>query len=179
MIPFSIPDYDSVDPNSGVMPPEDWVDVCLTNREAKESKKGSPMMVCEFTIDNGGFSGIKLSEYIVFGMQGGFGEAKLKKILEAHGGFPWKAKPTLEEFVAQFPVNHIRVGALVQYDYQVKNDDDRWESVSKAKYEASSGKKSIKAQIADFRGAALPAAVKFTTAPVTSDAFQAEDNLPF
>lgn len=177
MIPFSIPDYDAVDANSGIMPPEDWADMCWTSHEAKESKKGAPMMVVEFTIDNGAFSGIKLAEYIVFGMQGGFGEAKLKKILESHGNFPWKSKPTLEEFAAQFPGGVIRVAGLIQYDYQI-NDDKGWESVSKAKYESFTGKKSIKAQIGDFRPVSKPAAVRFNQ-PAQADAFQTEDNLPF
>lgn len=133
------------------------------------------MMVLEFTIDNGIFSGIKLSEYIVFGTQSGFGEAKLKKILESDGTFQWEQKPTLEEFSAQFPKKKIRVGGLIKYDYQI-NDANGWETVPQDQYMAFTGQKSIKAQIVDFRPATNPASLKFqpVQTSLTDDA-----NLPF
>ncbi len=176
MTPFSIPTYDAVDPDNGVLPSEDWHDFTWTAHEPKLSKNTSaPMMVIEFTIDNGIFSGIKLSEYIVFGTQSGFGEAKLKKILESDGTFQWEQKPTLEEFSAQFPAKKLRAGGLIKYDYQIKGDNG-WETVPQDQYNAFTGQKSIKAQIVDFRPPTNQAHLKFQ--PVQTS-FVDDSNLPF
>lgn len=177
MTPFSIPAYDAVDSENGILPAEGWHDMTWTAHEAKLSKKGSSMMVLEFTIDNGVYSGVKITEYIVFGLTDGFGEAKLKKILESDGTFKWAQKPTLEEFSAQFPTGKIRVGGLLKYDYQIEKEYKSWESVSEHAYQEFTGKKSIKVQIGDFRGAEKPAQLKFVeqTAAEVND----EAELPF
>ena len=176
-IPFNIPASLAVDENTGILPSEGWHDVTLTKREAKLSKKQSPMMVCEFTIDNGIYIGTKIGEWIVFGMSTGDGEATLKKFLNSDDtyGTPeerWKALPTLEDFVNQFPVSKLRAGARIAHVKQI-NGPEGWVTVPDEKWEEFTGQKNIKVKIIDFRGAANPSAIpQVLEKPI-------EDDLPF
>ena len=177
-VPFSIPASSAIDPETGLLPSEGWHDVTLTKHEPKLSKKQSPMMVCEYTIDNGIYAGAKISDYIVFGMSTGNGEARLLKFLNADGTFGtpqerWTAFPTLEDFVNQFPVDSLRAGAQLVHVRQI-NGDNGWESVSEEKWQAFTGQKNIKVEIADFRGAANPTAMKKLAVDTS-----APDGLPF
>lgn len=172
--PFNIPAYEEVDANNGILPDEGWYDFTLTEYEPKLSKKMAPMMVVQMVMDNGIFAGKKHTEYIVFGTQGGFGEAKLKQICES-AEFPWQQSQSLEEFVKQFPPNKLRVGAKCEYEYQI-NDDD-WKTVSKKKYDEWDGKKSIRINLTQYRAPESPATMKFGQTSILEE--QKEANLPF
>lgn len=164
-IPFSIPASSAIDPETGLLPSEDWHDVTLSAREPKMSKSGKfPMMSAEFTIDNGKFCGAKLAHTFVFGLSSGDGEAFLLKFLNEDGtmGTPqerWKQLPTLEEFVGQFPAGQLRAGAKIVHIYSIQTENG-YENVNKERFEEWTGKKNLKAEIADFRGAAQPSAIK-------------------
>lgn len=164
-VPFSIPASKAVDPENGLLPSEGWHDATMTGKEARMSKNsGLPMMVAEFTIDNEKFAGAKVPFTFVFGLSTGNGEANLLKFLNADGTFGtseerWKQLPTLEEFVDQFPADQLRAGIKIIHSYSIKNDSG-WENTTKEKWEAFSGKKNLKAEISDFRGAQSPSAIK-------------------
>lgn len=106
----------------------------ITNFESAQSKSsGNDMMVVEFTVDAGSEAGHKLVDYITFGGRGRFGEIKLRKLCELNG-YVWREKDTLEEFVAQFPINQWRVGIVVDWDYRQKIGPKNWKAIDEAAY---------------------------------------------
>lgn len=176
MIPFNIPASSSIDPETGLLPPEGWYDATMTGREAKMSKSGKyPLMSVEFTVDNGRHLGTKLPFTFTFGLSSGDGEAALLKFLNADGtmGTPterWQQLPTLEEFVNQFPANKLRAGIYLKHNYSIDTGNGWENGVLKNVFESHTGQKNIRAEIADFRGAANPSGLSGLAAPPAAPA---------
>ena len=147
MTAFFIPDFDSDDAEGRNLCETGRQDCTATKIRGETSKKsGRPMMVVEWTVDNGQSAGHTLTEYITFGLSGLFGEAKLKRICNA-AKFRWERRGSLTEFISQFPEGRLRASVLVEHQFSI--DRNGWETVGEETFNSYQGKKNIRAVVVD------------------------------
>ena len=189
MSDFFVPDFDAVDGEGRNVCPAGRHNATATKIEAETSRNGRPMMVIEWTVDDGEGAGHTIVDYITFGLRGLFGEARLKRICTA-AGFRWQQRADLKSFVAQFPAGRLRVSVLVEHQFSIESNTG-WITVDEAAYNTFTGKKNIRAVVADdfhndYQGATAPASLKVAQVhdgPAVQAPPSAEpalgDNLPF
>lgn len=153
----SMPSYDNTPEMRSGVPEEGWHHSTLKTMKYRESKAGNPMLVGTFGIDVGEDKGADVTEYFVMGLESGFGESKLKSFAvnarspEHREGFKWGQQPTWDAFADQFNTTPaLRVQIRLEHDYSIETDRGWKDGVSKEDFEAHDGKKSRKAQIADY-----------------------------
>lgn len=148
MTNFFIPEFDAVDAEGRNLCEPGRRDCTATKIRGETSKKsGRPMMVVEWTVDNGGSAGHTITEYITFGLSGLIGEAKLKRICSA-AKRRWERRPNLSEFISQFPEGQLRASVLVEHQFSIERGGG-WENVGEETFTSYQGKKNIRAVVAD------------------------------
>ena len=120
---FRTPRQDQVKTEQ-VLPDPHHYDTTITDIRAQRAGSGNPMMIVEFTIDNGEFAGFSADEVFVFFDYKGPDEQHptwqaLKQIADC-AGFEWEPAQSVESFAAQWPLNQLRVRCDLVHDYSVE-----------------------------------------------------------
>lgn len=165
---FYIPAFDDVDESGENTCEAGRQDCTATKIEASEAKSsGRDMMVIEWTVDNGKSAGQTIVDRFVFGIPGQFGESKLKRMLLATGLKKWEQRPTIQEFVAQFPENTLRCSVLIERQYNIERDNGWENDVPESVWNTFDGKKNVRANVSDdkyndYKPAANPPSLDLT-----------------
>lgn len=166
---FGLPSFDETPEfKTGACPAGQYDFTVTTSEFTKSKNSGNPMIVMEFTVDNGPESGHKVKEYFVFANTNGrnYGAERLKSLFGG-AGFAWRKTQDMseEEFAAQFV--GVRFNASVSNSYSIMDGNTWKDTSSKEEFDNHEGNKNDKANL-NFRkkiGPALaPAALTFGSA---------------
>jgi|SRR5690606_28252375 len=188
MYDFATPQFDNVPTESRMLPEAGRHDVVITGATGKRAKSGNPMLILQYTIDNGEDAGQKIEDVFVFseGTQN-LVWPRLKCVCLA-AGISWAEASSIEQLAAQFPIDSARLSVDVVHEYSVKGWTDtpkawnaekhspsrtedctyeNWITVTKEEADAWPTDPFVKAVVRDgfdfsviYQGAQAPAGVK-------------------
>jgi len=184
---FSMPEYDTVDPDQPNIPSEGWHDATAIAFQPDESSGGDDMMVVTYRIDNGDDKGLEIRDWFVFGLSSMIGERQLKKMCEC-ADFAWEQADTLPAFVAQFPEFELRIGLKVEWGYSIKRGG-QYEDISEERYQElkeQGENPNINTNIEGYRAPESPSELGTSTSTASTgdgapaeETFEPDGDVPF
>ena len=120
---FHTPQHGTVQKEQ-VLPGPGHYDCTISDIRAQVASSGNPMMIFEYTIDNGEFAGFSADEvYVFFDYDGPDRQHPTWQALQQISdccGFEWDQAQSVEAFAAQWPIGQLRVRVDLVHEYSVE-----------------------------------------------------------